>query len=78
MEWSKKMRHVLSDEESVIYTPLPDADERVIICTRGGWIDVDALCEDNTGCYFDKYGDVDEIVAWMPLPEPYKEENDGD
>lgn len=28
------------------------------------------------GCYFEENGDMDGIIAWMPLPEPPKEVQD--
>ena len=32
--------------------------------TIGGWISIDSILQDN-------------VVAWMPLPEPYKAESEG-
>ena len=32
--------------------------------TSGGWISIDSILQDN-------------VVAWMPLPEPYKAESEG-
>lgn len=72
-EWSERLGHNLEDYEAVIYTSLPDEGQDVLICLQNGDIRVDSLEEDNYGCYFYAYGDVDGVVAWMPLPKPYKE-----
>lgn len=65
------------DEESGEYTftcQLPEEGERVIVVDRRGYIDIDEQCYDGYGWYLDG-GDWNDIVAWMPLPEPYEEES---
>ena len=59
--------------EHVIYENLPHAGDNVLICTRYGTIHDDTLSEDHCGFYFEDYGDLEDVVAWMPLPKPYKE-----
>ena len=65
-------------EKSDKWTPckvrLPELGEDVLI-TNGiivtkGWIDAD----DHKWRLNDNYI-IDSVIAWMPLPEPYKEEN---
>lgn len=71
-EWSAKLGHKLEDDEAVIYmSPLPDDGQNVLICQRNGNIRMDTFVEDDYGCYFDEYGAMDGVAAWMPLPEPY-------
>ena len=56
---------------------LPEDGEEILITTKRGIVEKDtAYCDD--GCYLDSgYDWVDDVVAWMPLPEPYKDaEND--
>ena len=59
---------------------LPDIDTPVIICTAGGgitdgyrWNEKDWFLA--WGDYNGRHGDSSEgrIIAWMPLPEPYRE-----
>lgn len=70
-EWSERRGYKLEDDEAVIYDSLlPDEGEDVIICLRNGRIRVDTFCEDDCGCYFDVY-DIEDVVAWMPLPKPW-------
>ena len=52
---------------------LPDDGEEVFVSSQYGYVYVDTFCRDE-GCYFEESGDMDGIVAWMPLPEPYKGE----
>lgn len=55
-------------EESV----LPADREEVLICTRSGDIDIDYLDSYICGKFFSFNGY--DVIAWMPLPEPYKVE----
>ena len=50
---------------------LPDDDQEVLVSTKWG-VDKDTFCIDGYGMYFENY-DADDLLAWMPLPEPYKE-----
>ena len=51
--------------------PLPDDGQEVLVSTKWG-VDKDTFCIDGYGVYFENY-DADDLLAWMPLPEPYKE-----
>lgn len=52
---------------------MPDNGQDILICTKGGLIGYDT-CFDDDGYYLDSSLDwIDDVVAWMPLPEPYKE-----
>ena len=60
------------DEAEILDCPLPEDGEDVLITVNGRtWIDT-FLRDETDGCYFESY-DIDEVEAWMPLPEPYKE-----
>lgn len=50
---------------------LPDDDQDVLITTSWGDVMICTFCCDDLGSYFDEM-DVDDVLAWMPLPEPYK------
>ena len=49
---------------------LPEERSRVLVCEEDGYIDTD----DYFSYGFDDW--EDEVVAWMPLPEPYKAESE--
>lgn len=52
---------------------LPEYSENVLICPRWGTIDIGWYCNDGWTSEYITYDDED-IIAWMPLPEPYKKE----
>ena len=62
--------------ETMIYDcPLPEDGQDVLITTNRGGVDHDYFVSDAVdGCYFENWYDVGDVVAWMPLPEPYKKE----
>ena len=70
--WCEHLGYEIPSDEAYMYGNLPDEGEDVLVCTRTGTVFIDSLCCDE-GCYFEDYGEMDGIVAWMPLPEPYKE-----
>jgi len=61
-------------EEAIIYCcKLPDDGEEVLVCSECGFIWKDTFSNDQYyGVGFEENGDMDGIVAWMPLPKPYK------
>ena len=53
---------------------LPD-DEQEIIVTNGKTVWIDTFMRDGIECYLDSGDGLGgEVIAWMPLPEPYKED----
>ena len=75
-EWSEKLGYDIDYDEAVIYvSQLPDDQQVVLTCNQYGTIAIDTFEQDpDYGCSFYENGDMDGIIAWMPLPEPYKEE----
>ena len=74
LEWSEKLGYDIEYNEALIYTSqLPDDGQEVLVCGRYGRVWIDKFGNDpDYGCYFEENGDMDGIVAWMPLPEPYR------
>ena len=50
---------------------LPDDGDEILV-SNGRFVWMDAFCNDIDGCYLDGGDDIDEDMAWMPLPKPYK------
>ena len=53
---------------------MPYDGQRILITTKGGFVELDE-CYSDDGCTFSLdsgYDWIDDVVAWMPLPEPYK------
>ena len=75
-EWSEKLGYDIEYDEAVIYvSPLPEDGQEVLVCGRWGRVWIDIFENDpDYGCSFDDTGDMGGIIAWMPLPEPPKED----
>ena len=53
---------------------LPEYGREVLTCSDSGYIEIQS-CESTYTYWENALGDwsaIDEVVAWMPLPEPYK------
>lgn len=72
IEWSEMIGYDIEYEDAFIYSNLPDDGEEVLVSSQCG-VYIDKFFNDEV-CYFEYNGDMDGIVAWMPLPEPYKGE----
>ena len=63
----------LSEGNGIIYDcPLPDDGQEVLITSKYGSVDKTTFYTD-CGNYFEQYEDYDEVIAWQPLPKPFKE-----
>ena len=83
--WISVKYHVMTEEErkaggfsnDIVYyldCKMPD-DEQEIIVTDGRHVWVDT-CIVNDGYALDSGHDwIEDVIAWMPLPEPYRETN---
>ena len=72
-DWEEKTGFKLADEDAVFFDcQMPDDEEEILICSKYGRVSVDECVFDEYGIALDVNGDWDGIVAWMPLPTPYK------
>lgn len=75
-EYSKRLGFdsgYVDEEDAVIFTSqMPDYGQEVLVVNKWGTIKIDTFYND-VGCYFLENGDMDGIIAWMPLPKPPKE-----
>lgn len=69
--YSEQYGYELTDEEAVIYcSQLPEHGQEVLVCNKWGNIWIDTFDDDpDYGVGFETNGDMDGLVAWMPLPE---------
>ena len=66
------------DLDTMLNCKLPEDGETVLITDRMGNVEVDTFINDCDGCYFECNCDMEDVKAWMPLPEPYvPDTNDG-
>lgn len=70
-EWSERLGYDVEYEDAYIYSNLPDNGEEVLVCYSWGSVRTDTFYDDSEGAYFEENGDLDGIIAWMPLPKPY-------
>lgn len=71
MEWNK----VEHDPETGRVEGLPEEAGEYIFSFSNGTVAVDEIIYDYYGVFLDA-GDIYSVTAWMPMPEPYKEEGD--
>lgn len=91
MEWIKIKTRPATEEEQKEFTcagefdevgfvydcQLPDDGQEVLITTCFGTVEKVTFYRDSYyGCYFEQYEDAGDVLAWMPLPLPYKAENE--
>lgn len=54
--------------------PMPDDGQEILITDKYGYVSIDT-CYQDEGFSLDSGKDwIDDVVAWMPVPKPYKEE----
>lgn len=63
-------------EDGFLHRQIPNVGEEILV-TDGKRVWEDTWIEYDDGYALDSNYELDEVTAWMPLPEPYKEnEND--
>jgi len=64
------------DIVAVFDCEMPDDDQAILVTTSHGYVNQD-VCYIDDGYSLDSgYDWIDDITAWMPLPEPYRGEGD--
>lgn len=55
---------------------LPEEGKEMLTCSNGGFIEIQSLEDSCADIYWENqkgdWTNIDEVIAWMPLPEPYK------
>lgn len=79
--WIPVTYHIPTREDSeerlyayILDCPMPEEGQEILV-SFNGMVDMDVCCYDE-GWYLDNRGDWTDVDAWMPLPEPFKEEKD--
>jgi len=76
-EMTKEEKEEIGFDFGYMYDcPLPDDGQEVLITDCYGNVEIDTFCRDYDGVYFEENCDDGEVVAWMPLPQPYKTESE--
>lgn len=71
--WEDQLGEKIEDEDAVMFDcPMPDDGQEILVSYRK-WINMDK-CEIDGGLYgLEGNGDWEDVIAWMPSPEPYVE-----
>lgn len=91
-EWIPIKTRPLTEEEKIYYEEygafyldsifdcrLPEDGQEVLITTKYGTVEKTTFYnEGDDGSYFECYEGGGEVLAWQPLPEPYKAEEGGE
>ena len=73
-----KMREATREEkekfncEFAYDCPIPEDSDIVLITDSDGNVTTDIFYNDVDGACFESQCDYDDVVAWMPLPDPYQ------
>lgn len=70
--WSTQLGYDIPEEEAVIFcSTLPDDGQEVLVCNKWGHVWIDEFQNDpDYGVGLEMNGDMDGVLAWMPLPKP--------
>lgn len=60
-------------EKKCFSCPMPEHGQEILISTEWGVYKDSCLYDCDEGFSLDERGDWEDVDAWMPLPEPYKE-----
>ena len=72
-DFKKEFGELPVENRKMFSCQMPEDDQEILICTSWGRVSLDRCVVDEYGYGLEENGDWDGIVAWMPLPEPYKE-----
>lgn len=74
--WEDQFGKEFEDEDAVMFDcPMPEDGQEILVSYRK-WISMDK-CEIDGGCYgLEGNGDWEDVTAWMPLPEPYRQKEE--
>lgn len=72
-DYAERTEYDEEDIDTILNCQLPEDGETVLITDRLGNVEVDTFINDCDGCYFECNCDMEDVKAWMPLPEPHKE-----
>lgn len=76
-EWREIFGEGIEREEFPYFTcKMPEDGQEILVCTKYGvYMDV-CSCDEYNSIGLESNGDWDGVLAWMPLPEPYKKGSD--
>lgn len=71
--WEEQFGEELAEKDAVMFDcPMPEDGQEILVSYRN-WISMDKCEIDGGGYGLEENGDWEDVIAWMPLPEPFKE-----
>lgn len=61
--------------DAILDGNLPDVDVEVLV-SKDKYVWIDTFVSDELGAWLDSYGEIEDGMAWMPLPGPWKGADD--
>lgn len=77
-EFRREVGELPVEHRKMFSCHMPEDDQEILICTPWGGVSQDRCAIDEYGYALEYQGDWDGVVAWMPLPEPYKKEGEAE
>ena len=72
-EFRSEFGEIPIEHRKMFSCQMPEDDQEILICTSWGGVSQDRCAIDELyGYELETQGDWDGVIAWMPLPEPYK------
>ena len=66
-----------TDATKMFDCKMPDDGQDILVSTKSGIVTTDVCdIDDMYGYGLEDYGDWEDILAWMPFPEPYRAESE--
>lgn len=86
-EWIPVKWHEIKDAEReeegypkewvvIIDSEMPSDEQEILVTTQWGTVSLDVCCEDGEFSLESGWDWIEDIIAWMPLPEPYRKEKE--
>lgn len=75
-EYRREFDELPIEDRKMFSCPMPEDDQEILICTSWGGVSQDRCELDVYGYALETQGDWDGVIAWMPLPDPYKKEGE--
>lgn len=66
----EETEHLDGAKIKVMRSPMPEDGEDVLITDNDGNVQIEEFCGGRSGYWFE-FSDIEDVKAWMPLPEPY-------
>lgn len=75
-DFKKEFCELPVEDRKMFSCQMPEDDQEILVSTQWGGVNQDRCEIDEYGYALETQGDWDGVIAWMPLPKPYKKEGE--